>query len=142
MPDIVVTVPMNFRWEGSPNKGLHAWCDEGDCAGEPWSGQLWVYTTWGVRPCIKPGERVYVVCERRLRGYAPLVELDFINKRGNGQGYVELWRGGDAHAVTIPDEIVGFRGWQYRWWERADEKPFPDWRGADMPLFKIGAYDA
>src|ERR1700687_1060120 len=33
MSDVVVTVPLSF--------GLDRWIDEGDAAGEPWTGQLW-----------------------------------------------------------------------------------------------------
>jgi hypothetical protein len=130
MSDVVVTVPKTFQYGGF--RGLKAWCAEGDCAGEAQdSGELWDYSTWGVRPDIRPGERVYIVCEDRLRGYAPLVELDFIERRP-GQGYVVLLRKGGAVAVTIPDRITGFRGWRYRWWKREDEIPFPDWRTTDV----------
>jgi len=130
MPDIVVTVPKSFRWPGSPQKGLRAWCQEGDCAGQPWSGKLWCFSTGGPRPKIEPGERVYVVCEGRLRGYAPLVELGFEPRlKGTACGTVEFWRGGGAVAVTLSARIKGFQGWRYRWWERSDEIPFPDWQG-------------
>jgi len=37
-------------------------------------------------------------------------------------------RGGGAVAVTIDKPIVGFRGFRYRDWEYADERPFPGWR--------------
>lgn len=33
MADVIVTVPMSF--------GLLNWIDEGDPAGEPWSGEEW-----------------------------------------------------------------------------------------------------
>lgn len=114
MTDVVVTVPLSF--------GLDRWIAEGDAAGEPWSGDLWDFSTGGDRPGIKPGERVYIVHARRLRGYAPLVEL-----KHDGIGWL-LVRGGGAVAVTIPQEIEGFRGWRYRWWDPALEKPFHDWR--------------
>lgn len=127
--DIVVTVPKTFRFEGSPHRGLLAWCDEGDCAGEPWSGQIWCYTTWGARPDISPGERVYIVCEDMLRGYAPLVEMIF-DPRSGPAGYISLLRGGGAVAVTIDETIRGFRGWRRRWWPYYRERPFPDWKGA------------
>ena len=127
MADVVVTVPKNFTWEGTPYRGLRAWCDEGDCAGDEWSGVLSNFHTGGGRPAIAVGERVYIVCEERLRGYAPLVELEFEPVRGKW-GYVEFWRGGGAVAVTIDQKIVGFRGWRYRWWKRSAERAFPNWR--------------
>lgn len=37
MSDIVVTVPKTFKWGGSANRGLRAWADEGDCAGQPFT---------------------------------------------------------------------------------------------------------
>lgn len=109
MADVVVTLPQKF--------GLEAWIAEGDPAGEAWSGELWGWYLGGHRPRIDPGERVYVVYKRRLIGYSPLVELDV---------HV-LVRGGGAGAVTIDEEIRGFRGFRYRWWERAKERPFPRW---------------
>lgn len=127
MPDVVVTVPQNFRWDGSPHKGLLAWADEGALPGEPdeFRGEF-DFTTGGMRPDIKPGERVYIVCEGRLRGYAPLVRMEFTSVWG-GNGRVYLWRAGGAVAVTIDTPIKGFRGWRYRWWPREQERPFPEW---------------
>lgn len=121
MTDIVVTVPKTFEYGGKI--GLEAWISEGDAAGDPWTGQEWVYTTFGARPKIEPGERVYVVCNGKLRGYAPLTRLVHYSWGG-----LELWRAGDAVAVTLDAPVQGFRGWRYRWWEYAAEKPFPDWR--------------
>ena len=119
--DVVVTVPKTF--------GLQQWIAEGDPAGEPWSGQEWAFYTGGARPKISPGERVYVVCEGRLRGYAPLVRLDWYVWNGPfGRG--AFIRAGDAAAVTIAGPVRGFQGWRYRWWEREHEIPFPDWREA------------
>lgn len=115
MSDLVVTVPMTF--------GLDNWIEEGDAAGEPWSGELWDFGVAGARPDIVPGERVYIVYKRKLRGYAPLVEL-----QDQGPRYWYLVRGGGAVAVTIPEEIIGFRGWRRRWWERSIEVPFPEWK--------------
>lgn len=123
MPDVCVTVPRNFRHPDAPGKvGLAAWLAEGDPPGSEWSGQRWWFTTWGPRPNIVPGERVYVVCEGRLVGYAPLVELDFEEDRP-GFGEVVFIRGGGAVACTIDQPITGFRGWRYRWWIREDEWP-------------------
>jgi len=114
--DVVVTVPLSF--------GLDSWITEGDAAGDPDSGQLWAFSVGGSRPDLVPGDRVYVVCSGRLRGYAPLVRLDWDIRRRRG----ELIRGGGAVAVTVDFRIPGFRGWRYRWWPRDQERPFPDWR--------------
>lgn len=124
MADIVVTVPQTFTHPIAPGlKGLAAWIAEGDAAGEPWSGTEWEFTVGGLKPSIEAGERVYVVCERRLRGYAPLIRLE-----PEGPGRWLLIRGGKAVAVTLTDSIVGFRGWRRRWWGRSQELPFPDWK--------------
>lgn len=66
MSDVVVTCPQRF-WE--------EWIAEGDAAGEPWSGEEWEFYLGGRPPEIVPGERVYIVCRRQLRGYAPLVRI-------------------------------------------------------------------
>lgn len=113
MADIVVTVPQSF--------GLDQWIDEGDLPGQPWSGDEWHFYLGGPVPDIKPGERVYVVYKGKLRGYAPLVRIE-----RNGRGYA-LVRHNDAEAVTIDEPIRGFQGFRYRFWDRKDEKPFPDW---------------
>lgn len=127
MSDVVVTVPISFTHPCATGlKGLAAWIAEGDAAGEEWSGLDWEFTTWGARPNIVSGERVYIVCEDRLRGYAPLVDLGVIGSN------VTFVRQGDAEAVTIRERITGFRGWKYRWWSRADEVPFPNWQTADL----------
>ena len=114
MADVVVTVPKSF--------GLDTWIAEGDPAGEPWSGELWAFYIGGARPNISPAERVYVVNNGRLRGYAPLVRLDWDGSRG------ALIRGGGAVAVTIQQYIQGFQGWRYRWWKQEDEYPFENWK--------------
>ncbi len=113
MPDVVVTVPQSF--------GLDAWIAEGDLPGQLWSGEEWHFYLGGHWPNIQPGDRVYVVYKDKLRGYAPLVRIE-----RNGRGYA-LVRHNGAEAVTIDELIRGFRGFRYRWWDRADEKPFPDW---------------
>ena len=115
MSDLVVTVPLSF--------GLDRWIAEGDPAAAPWSGQLWDFGVAGGRPDIAPGERVYIVHARRLRGYAPLVEV-----QRAGHAYWALVRGGGAVACTIDEPIIGFRGWRRRWWDRAIERPFEDWQ--------------
>lgn len=129
MSDVVVTVPMNFTYDLAPGlRGLAAWAAEGDKPGDLSTGQEWDFTTWGQRPDIEAGERVYVVCQRKLRGYAPLVRLETGGRRDrHGAGSLNFVRAGGAVAVTIPQEIVGFRGWRYRWWERETEVPFPNW---------------
>lgn len=120
MPDVVVTVPKNFRHPLAPGKaGFAAWLAEGDAPGAAPTGHKWEFTTYGPRPDIEVGERVYVVCEGRLVGYAPLTEV----MSNNGYGPVVFVREGGAVAVTIDEPITGFRGWKYRWWDRAAEKP-------------------
>jgi len=118
MPDIVVTVPKD-KWG--------EWIAEGDLAGDSWSGTAYAFSI-GPRniPHIGAGERVYVVAHGRLRGYALFRS---IRPEANGWGIV---RGGEAVAVTIPDPIRGFQGWRYRWWNRDDEVPFPDWKEAGV----------
>lgn len=117
MTDVVITVPQKV-WA--------YWLAEGDCAGdgrETWEADEYVYTvpTW---PDIARGERVYVVAFGKLRGWAPLTEV----YREGDQGRVFLVRAGGAQAVTIDTPIRGFRGYRYRWWDREEEKPFPEWQ--------------
>jgi hypothetical protein len=115
MADVVVTVPKSF--------GLQKWIEEGDAAGAEWSGEEWYFFLGGYPPKIEPGERVYVVCNNWLRGYAPLVRVEI-----TGLNRYALVRHGGAEAVTLREPIQGFRGFRYRWWERDEEVPFPDWR--------------
>jgi len=117
VPDVVVTVPKSF--------GLKQWIDEGDAAGEPWSGQYWAFYLQSV-PDIDHGERVYIVCNGRLRGYAPLVQVKTLDLARKAK--CALIRGGGAMACTIPERIVGFMGFRYRWWKYDVEIPFPDWK--------------
>ena len=121
MSDVVVTVPMSF--------GLDTWIDEGDAAGKPWSGEEWDFYLGGLRPNIKPGERVYVVYNGALRGYAPLVRVE--HKSYWPEWKFSLVRHGGAVAITVPEYIQGFRGWRYRWWDRSIEVPFPAWQDAN-----------
>lgn len=123
MTDVVVTVPKSF--------GLATWIAEGDPAGEPWSGYEWHYYLWGTPPKIEPGERVYIVYNGALRGYAPLVCIDQWPS-----GRYGLVRHGGAVAVSIPEYIQGFRGFRYRWWSRDSEAPFPNWQDPDAALFE------
>jgi hypothetical protein len=108
MSDVVVTVPAR-RWD--------EWLNEGDLPGEPWSGMESFFRLRHA-PMITIGERVYVVARGHLRGYAPLVRIDY-----SGMS-CELVRRGKAVAVTIAEPIRGFRGFRYRWWDRADEVPY------------------
>lgn len=127
MPDVVVTVPKNFVFFDPVSrrdlKGLTAWIAEGDAEGESWSGTEWMFTLGGRPPRIRQGERVYIVCNGKLRGYAPLIRIDPF-----GQNGFALIRGGGAVAVTVDRVIRGFQGFRYRFWEYDQEIPFPDWR--------------
>lgn len=113
MSDIVVTVPKD-RWR--------EWLSEGDLADEPYAGLEEYHFYVPTAPAIDPGERVYVVAHGKLRGYAPLVRVD---RTASGFGLV---RHGGAVAVTLDQPVRGFQGWRYRWWDRTEERPFPDWR--------------
>lgn len=119
MTDIVVTLPKSF--------GLKRWIEEGDPAGEDWSGQEWGWYL-GMQPPKKlnPGDRVYVVYNGRLIGYAPLLRIEPWVRGSLTTGCV-LVRGGGAVACTIPCRIKGFQGYRYRWWDRSIEAPFPKW---------------
>lgn len=149
MGDVVVTVPKDFFYRGKT--GLAGWIAEGDAAGEPESGVTWYFTLGGYPPKIEQGERVYIVHNNKLRGYAPLYFLDVYD--GDGDEDDNQWlrtegelgdlkrcpprrkipgcalvRKGGAVAVTINDAIRGFQGFRYRWWKYEDEKAFPDWK--------------
>ena len=54
MPDVVVTVPINFRYGIGPERGLDAWIAEGDAAGDPTSGELWTFFTSSPSSCYRP----------------------------------------------------------------------------------------
>lgn len=117
MADVVVTVP---KWLWSE------WLAEGDLAGEVPTGHPtgergageYIFYLSQTPGLVKVGDRLYIVAHNKLRGYAPITRI----VRGG------LIRGGGAVAVTIDEEIVGFQGFRYRWWQREIEKPFPDWR--------------
>ena len=72
----------------------------------------------------QPGGRFYVVSHGKLRGYAPILRV----VGSFWDPFSEIIRGRGAVAITIPDPIPGFRGLRKRWWDRADETPFPDWK--------------
>jgi hypothetical protein len=113
MMDVVVTVPKS-RWE--------EWIEEGDLPGEEQGENEYWFWIGGACPNIEAGERVYIVAHGKLRGYASLHYIIFHNER------MALARRGGAVAVTIDEPIRGFQGWRYRWWEREDERPFPEWQ--------------
>ena len=122
--DVVVTVPKRFTWDGAPGKkGLAAWIAEGDAAGDEWTGDEYTFTMGGQNtPTIGPGQRVYIVCENMLRGYAPLIRLE------RDENEFHLIRGGGAVAVTLPRFIRGFQGFRYRWWDYKEELRFSGWK--------------
>ena len=116
--DLVVTVPKGFWFQ---------WIEEGDAAGAPATGEEWGYSV-GTRPNIEPGERLYVVAWGLLRGYAPVTRVfQAVDRRW------VICREGGAVAVTIPEQVKGFRGARKRWWDRSQEKPFPAWQTAGTP---------
>ena len=121
MSDVVVTVPKDFTHPYVPGaRGLVAWLGEGDAPGEPESGIDWEFLIGGDAPDIRPGERVYVVCEGRLVGYSPLTGI-VVEPRWGGGNCTSLIRRGGAVACTILEPIRGFRGFRYRWWGREEE---------------------
>ncbi len=117
MADLVGTCPKDF-WED--------WIAEGDAAGDPPTGQEWGwYTRHHLAASIKPGDRFYVVAHGKLRGWAPVTRLD--DRSFVEHGFV-ICREANAIACTIPEVIPGFRGLRLRWWDRAIEEPFPNWK--------------
>jgi hypothetical protein len=116
MTDVVVTVPKN-HWQ--------KWIEEGQLPGEEEGADEYYFWIGGGCPNIRPGERVYIVAHGKLRGYAPLHHV-FSDPRFVPGSYALVRRGG-AVAVTIDEPMPGFRGWRYRWWNREDERPFPEW---------------
>ena len=92
---------------------------EGDLPGEEWSGREHRFRIgWRKPGPWVEGDRVYVVALGRLQGYAPLVRVECDRLKGYA-----LVRHGGAVAVTIPDDVKGFRGVRARWWDRAMEDP-------------------
>jgi len=126
MPDLVVTLPLNFTWPGARGrKGLAAWLMEGDPAGEPESGAEYGFTVGSAVPDVQRGDRIYVVHNKHLIGYAPLWLVSV--RSGTSPRRTSLIRRGRAMAVTIDERIPGFRGWRYRWWDRSLERPIVNW---------------
>lgn len=113
LADVVVTVPKS-RWE--------EWIAEGSLPGAPEDDEFFFWINAVSLPKIERGERVYIVAHGRLRGFAPLTRI-FRDACG-----AALCRKGGAVAATIDEPIRGFQGWRYRWWEREQERPFPEWR--------------
>jgi hypothetical protein len=149
MPDVVVTVPRDLwaSWlaEGERPGKPEAECGQCGWTGprDQWRGHLdpdlvvlgqrvpcgagardleWHFYAGGPRPTIAPGDRVYVVAHGLLRGYAPLVRLEVYSA-----GRFAFVRLDGGVAVTIDEPVRGFQGWRYRWWERAAERPFPEY---------------
>jgi len=52
----------------------------------------------------------------------------------NASGRWAIGRKGGAVAVTIPEQVRGFRGFRPRWWYREQERPFPGWIETDLWL--------
>lgn len=114
MPDLVGTCPKTFWQE---------WIAEGDAAGSPETGEEWGwYTRDRLARTAQPGDRFYVVAHGKLRGYAPIVRI-----HDAGDSFV-ICRRGNAVACTIEQPVPGFRGLRTRWWDRGDERPFPEWQ--------------
>jgi hypothetical protein len=117
MSDLVVTCPRHL-WT--------AWLDEGDLPGSEAKYESHFWIPRQPLPKAEPGDRVYVVAHNKLRGYAPLVAVESYCQLNPYRAC--LVRHGGAVAVTIAEPIRGFQGWRYRFWDRADERTFPDWQ--------------
>ncbi len=125
--DLVGTCPQSFWQE---------WLDEGDCAGDPPTGQEYAwFTSAPIAAQIMPGDRFYVVAHGRLRGYATVTHVRGyrgVSMAPGGRARLKrswaIVRGAGAVACTIPEPIPGFRGLRARWWDRDQETEFPDWR--------------
>lgn len=117
MSDVVVTVPKG-QWAD--------WIAEGELPGDPPSDVASHFWVSSIPTMTEYGARVYVVAHGRLRGYAPLMAIEHPCVLRPDRAC--LLRLGGAVAVTIPEPIKGFQGWRYRWWDRSDEVPFPEWR--------------
>lgn len=114
MSDLVGICPKNF-WE--------EWLAEGDAAGDPYTGEEWAWFTRS-RTARRGfvGHRFYIVAHGKLRGWAPITRI-----QDSGNSFV-VCRRGDAVACTIDLPIPPFRGIRLRWWDRSQERPFPDWK--------------
>lgn len=125
MSDLVVTCPKDLWLR---------WLAEGDCAGDRPSGEEWGW--WLHRgasePPILPGELLYVVAWGRLRGAAPVTRV----VRADGRWII--CRRAGAVALTLPEPVLGFRGWKGRWWLKESEVPFLDWKFGGVGCFRPG----
>ena len=122
--DLVATCPKSF-WD--------EWLEEGDCAGDPESGQLYGWHTG--HPLVVEatiGDRFYVVAHGKLRGYALVADVHVwhrsIQRQYRQRPGGVIYRAGGAVAVTIPQPIPSFRGLRKRWWRRDSEVPFLDFK--------------
>lgn len=123
MVDLVGTCPKDFWLE---------WIAEGDAAGDAYTGEEWGwYTRDSLALQAKPGDRFYVVAHGLLRGWAPVTRV-----HDGGDSFI-ICRRGDAVACTIDAPAPGFRGLRTRWWDREQEKAFPDWKSAGLPAKKM-----
>ena len=119
MPDVVATCPQRSWAE---------WLAEGDCAGERTTGEEYAWLTGAMLAGkAKPGDRLYIVAFGRLRGWAPIVRVEH-EALSLGYHQYSIVRAARAVACTLEAPVPGFRGLRRRWWDRADELPFPDWR--------------
>lgn len=116
--DIVVTVPKQL-WL--------MWINEGNLPGQPWNGLLNHFMIpQGRLPLnLHSGDRLYIVAYGKLRGFSPIVDWEQQCTLNPFRSC--LIRKNDAKAVTIPENIKGFQGWRYRFWNREDEIEFKDW---------------
>lgn len=113
--DLVATCPKGFWRE---------WIEEGDAAADPQTGAEYEwYTGHRLIRSIRPNERLYIVAHGRLRGYARVTRVT----------HGAIIRRGGAVAVTIDEDIPGFRGLRERWWPYDSERPFPEWREIASP---------
>lgn len=131
MPSRPGRVRVPLAWVGTcPAKFWEEWLREGDCAGDPPSSEPDGYAWWTRAQSarhIKEGDRFYVLARGLIRGYAVVSSV----RTTDG----EWWqiRRVNPVAVSIPERVRGFQGIRRRWWNPADEVPFPDWRTAKDP---------
>ncbi|MGB8644254.1 MAG: hypothetical protein WCF84_03400 [Anaerolineae bacterium] len=122
MPDVVVTVSHYIT--------LDEWLAERDLLGLSRSDTERIFPLYGKLPDMQPGDRVYFTYRGKLRGYLPFARVETVENRAHHLffGRFALIGRGEIVAVTVPEPIQGFARWRYRWWDRKDEKPFPDWQ--------------
>jgi hypothetical protein len=114
--DVVATCPRGF-W--------NAWIAEGSPAGGKDSRKEYAWWTKSrIVLKLQPGDRFYVVCRGKLRGWAPVTGVIY---NPDTEQFGVIRRAG-AVACTIAKKIPGFQGVRNRFWNYEDELPFPDWR--------------